>query len=81
MTQEQARPPTPRPPRYKQAVVTWLGVYPALTLTLAVQPSDGIVAVAFSYPVRQCCDGRRLNVADPAVPDAHVPRLDAPVVG
>jgi antibiotic biosynthesis monooxygenase (ABM) superfamily enzyme len=29
-------PATARPPRYKQALVTWLGVYPALTLTLFV---------------------------------------------
>lgn len=36
MTEEQAPPAPPRPPRYKQAVITWLGVYPALTLTLAV---------------------------------------------
>ena len=34
MTEEQARP-TP-PPRYKVALVTWLGVYPTLTLILAV---------------------------------------------
>jgi antibiotic biosynthesis monooxygenase (ABM) superfamily enzyme len=34
MTGEQAAPAVPRPPRYKQALVTWLGVYPALTLTL-----------------------------------------------
>jgi hypothetical protein len=25
-----------QPPRYKQAIITWLGVYPALTVTLAV---------------------------------------------
>jgi uncharacterized protein len=36
MTNEPAPPPIPRAPRYKQAVITWLGVYPALTLTLAV---------------------------------------------
>jgi antibiotic biosynthesis monooxygenase (ABM) superfamily enzyme len=29
-------PPPARPPRYKQAVITWIGVYPALTLTLAL---------------------------------------------
>ena len=36
MAEEQAPPATPRPPRPKQAVITWLGVYPALTVTLAV---------------------------------------------
>ena len=36
MTEEQARRATPRPPRSKQALITWLGVYPTLTLTLAV---------------------------------------------
>lgn len=25
-----------RPPRYKEAVITWLGVYPTLTVTLAL---------------------------------------------
>jgi len=35
MTKDQASAATPRPPRYKQAVITWLGVYPALTLILA----------------------------------------------
>ena len=36
MADEQAPPPTRQPPRYKQAVITWIGVYPALTLTLWV---------------------------------------------
>lgn len=36
MTEKQAPPPIPRAPRYKQALITWLGVYPALTLTLAL---------------------------------------------
>ena len=36
MSEEQA-PLTPaRPPRYKLAVITWLGVYPILTATLAL---------------------------------------------
>ena len=30
-----APPANAQPPRYKQAIITWLGVYPALTLTLA----------------------------------------------
>jgi antibiotic biosynthesis monooxygenase (ABM) superfamily enzyme len=34
MSGEQATPAVPRPPRHKQALVTWIGVYPALTLTL-----------------------------------------------
>jgi uncharacterized protein len=36
MTEEQAPLAIPRPPRYKQALITWVGVYPTLTLTLAV---------------------------------------------
>jgi antibiotic biosynthesis monooxygenase (ABM) superfamily enzyme len=36
MSEEQAPPPPTRPPRYKQAVITWLGVYPILTVTLAL---------------------------------------------
>jgi antibiotic biosynthesis monooxygenase (ABM) superfamily enzyme len=36
VTQDQAPVPPARPPRWKQAVITWLAVYPALTLTLAV---------------------------------------------
>ncbi|HJT63451.1 MAG TPA: hypothetical protein VJ839_01625 [Candidatus Limnocylindria bacterium] len=36
MTDQPAPSPPARPPRYKQAVLTWLAVYPALTLTLAV---------------------------------------------
>ena len=36
MTEEQATRATPRPPRYKQALITWIGVYPTLTVTLAV---------------------------------------------
>lgn len=36
MTDEMAPPVNPQPPRYKQAIITWLGVYPALTVTLAV---------------------------------------------
>ena len=36
MSEEQASPAIPRAPRYKQAIVTWLGVYPALTLILAL---------------------------------------------
>jgi antibiotic biosynthesis monooxygenase (ABM) superfamily enzyme len=37
MSEDEQRPSPPaRPPRYKQAVITWLGVYPILTLTLAL---------------------------------------------
>ena len=36
MSEEQAPLPPVRPPRYKLAVITWLGVYPILTLTLAL---------------------------------------------
>ena len=36
MTEERTPLPPARPPRWKQAVITWLAVYPALTLTLAV---------------------------------------------
>ena len=36
MTDQPAPSPPARPPRYKQAVLTRLAVYPALTLTLAV---------------------------------------------
>lgn len=36
MTKERAPVPPARPPRWKQAVITWLAVYPALTLTLAL---------------------------------------------
>ncbi len=36
MTQGPAPSPPARPPRYKQAVITWLAVYPALTATLAM---------------------------------------------
>ena len=36
MTQEQQPIPPARPPRWKQAVITWVAVYPALTVTLAV---------------------------------------------
>jgi len=36
MTEEQATLATSRPPRYKQALITWIGVYPTLTVTLAV---------------------------------------------
>ena len=36
MAEEHVPPETPQPPRYKVAVVTWLGVFPALTLTLWV---------------------------------------------
>ena len=35
MTDEMAPPANAQPPRYKQAILTWLGVYPALTVTLA----------------------------------------------
>jgi len=35
MTNEEAPRAPAQPPRYKQAIITWLGVYPALTLTLA----------------------------------------------
>ena len=34
MTTDQAPLVAARPPRYKQALLTWIGVYPALTLTL-----------------------------------------------
>ena len=34
MSEQQPLPA--RPPRYKQAVITWLGVYPILTATLAL---------------------------------------------
>jgi antibiotic biosynthesis monooxygenase (ABM) superfamily enzyme len=36
LTETQAPVSPARPPRYKQAVITWLAVYPALTVTLAV---------------------------------------------
>jgi hypothetical protein len=36
MSEEQAPSPPARPPRYKQAVITWHGVYPILTVTLAL---------------------------------------------
>jgi antibiotic biosynthesis monooxygenase (ABM) superfamily enzyme len=48
MTRE-APPPIPRAPRYKQAVITWLGVYPPLTLTLAVL---GPVMETWPLPLR-----------------------------
>jgi len=35
-TSEKAPQVIAQPPRYKQAIITWLGVYPALTVTLAV---------------------------------------------
>jgi len=34
-TSQKAPPPNAQPSRYKQAIITWLGVYPALTLILA----------------------------------------------
>ena len=34
MSEQQQSPA--RPPRYKQTVITWLGVYPVLTLTLVL---------------------------------------------
>ena len=49
MAEEQAPPATPRPPRYKQAVITWLGVYPALTVILAVL---GPTMESWPLPVR-----------------------------
>jgi antibiotic biosynthesis monooxygenase (ABM) superfamily enzyme len=36
MSDKQAPLPPARPPRYKLAVITWLGVYPILTATLAL---------------------------------------------
>ena len=36
MTRPQTPPGTARPPRYKQAVITWLGAYPVLTAILAL---------------------------------------------
>lgn len=36
MTEEPPAVLPARPPRWKQAVITWLAVYPALTLTLAL---------------------------------------------
>jgi len=36
MSEEQTPLRPARPPRYKQAVITWLGVYPTLTATLAL---------------------------------------------
>lgn len=36
MTDEQPAVAAARPRRYKQAIVTWLAVYPALTVTLYV---------------------------------------------
>jgi antibiotic biosynthesis monooxygenase (ABM) superfamily enzyme len=36
MSEEKPRVPPARPPRYKLAVITWLGVYPTLTATLAL---------------------------------------------
>ena len=36
MSEDQAPLPPNRPRRYKLAVITWLGVYPVLTATLAL---------------------------------------------
>ena len=36
MSEEQVPLSPARPPRYKQAAITWLGVYPTLTVTLAL---------------------------------------------
>jgi antibiotic biosynthesis monooxygenase (ABM) superfamily enzyme len=36
MSEEPVPSAPARPPRYKQAVITWLGVYPILTVTLAL---------------------------------------------
>lgn len=42
MGKEQAPSATPRPPRYKQAILTWVGVYPVLTVALgALGPAMG----------------------------------------
>ena len=49
MTIEQESTAAPRPPRYKQALITWLGVYPALTLTLYVL---GPIMESWPLPLR-----------------------------
>jgi antibiotic biosynthesis monooxygenase (ABM) superfamily enzyme len=36
MSEEKPHVPPARPPRYKLALITWLGVYPFLTVTLAL---------------------------------------------
>jgi uncharacterized protein len=36
MSEDQTPLPPARPPRHKLAVITWLGVYPTLTATLAL---------------------------------------------
>jgi hypothetical protein len=36
MANEKTLAVNPQPPRYKQAILTWVGVYPALTVTLAL---------------------------------------------
>jgi len=50
MTTNEGAPSAPaQPPRYKQAIITWLGVYPALTLILAVL---GPVMESWPLPLR-----------------------------
>jgi antibiotic biosynthesis monooxygenase (ABM) superfamily enzyme len=49
MSEEQAPLPPARPPRYKLAVITWLGVYPILTITLALL---GPVMETWPLPLR-----------------------------
>ena len=50
MTTNENAPPAPaQPPRYKQAIITWLGVYPALTLILAIL---GPVMESWPLPLR-----------------------------
>ena len=49
MAEQQPPLTPPQPPRYKQAVITWIGVYPALTLTLWVL---GPVMEGWPLPLR-----------------------------
>jgi hypothetical protein len=77
MSEEQASPAVPRPPRHKQSLVTWIGVYPALTLTLYLL---GPVIEGWPLPLRTLLvssDGHRPLVVDPAIPDADLPKLAA----
>ena len=49
MTDAPMRVPATPPPRYKLALVTWIGVYPIITLLLAVL---GPATAAWPLPLR-----------------------------
>ena len=49
MTDARMRAPAPPPPRYKLALVTWIGVYPIITLLLALL---GPTTAAWPLPLR-----------------------------